>query len=106
MKSILLMLEKFTVTGPAHEIDSLEIYLRNEFQSVEVVKSSPHFPPWNSFKDLYIAVSGEELEEVVGRIHDRLETGSIQRGWIDYTQTLRPVCLHKKPKENLLSAYG
>lgn len=105
MKSLLLMQEKLTVTGPMHEIDSLEIYLRNKFQSVEVIKSSAHFPPWNSFKDLYIAVPGEELEEVVGKICDRLESGSIHRGWIDYSQTLQPICSHNKPKENLLSLY-
>jgi len=92
MKKLSLSQEKITVTGPGSEINSLTIYLKNKVPNVRVIKSSPHFPSWKSIKDLYLVVSGEELEEVVGKICDQLELGSIYRGWIDFSQIFYPIC--------------
>ena len=92
MSKCSLVQEKLTVTGPRNEIDSLMAYLNNELQNIHVVKSSPHFPFWKSIEDLYLVVNGEELSEVVKKIRRRLGSGSIYRGWIDFSQTSYPMC--------------
>jgi len=83
--------EKLTVTGPRNEINSLMVYLNNESQGIHVIKNSPHFPFWKSIEDLYLVVNGEELSEVVKKIRRRLGSGSIYRGWIDFSQTSYPM---------------
>lgn len=92
MKDFHLIPEKITVTGPRSEINSLMIYLKNKVPNVRVIKSSPHFPFWDSIKDLYLVVSGEELEKTVRKISSRLESSSIYRGWIDFSQVFYPIC--------------
>jgi hypothetical protein len=91
MENFYLVQKKITVTGPRSEINSLMIYLKNEVPTVRVIKSSPHFPFWESIKDLYLVVCGEELEETVRKISSRLESSSIYRGWIDFSQIFYPI---------------
>lgn len=85
--------EKITVSGPRSEIDSLMTYLKNETSNVHVIRSSPHFPFWKSIRDLYLVVCAEELKETVRKISSRLESSTVYRGWIDYSQIFHPICL-------------
>ena len=94
MQRSCLLHGKITVTGPRNEIDSLVIWLRNEVPSVHMVKSTLHFPFWKSFKDLFLLVYGEELEEVMRKISNKTERGSIHRGWIDHSQICHPIYIH------------
>ena len=92
MEKLSLLHEKITVTGPTNEINSLVVYLEDKGPGTQVIKSSPHFPFWKSLEDLYLLVSREELTEALGRICSRLKSSSIYRGWIDFSQTLYPIC--------------
>ena len=85
--------EKITVTGPITEIDSLVIHLMNHASCVHVIKSSPHFPNWDSIKDLFLIVPREDLEELTRKVCSTLKSSSIYRGWIDYSQIFYPICL-------------
>ena len=84
--------EKITITGPITEIESLVIQLKKQTSCVHVIRSSPHFPHWDSIKDLFLIVPREDLEELIRKVCSTLESSSIYRGWIDFSQIIYPIC--------------
>lgn len=93
MEKLSSAIEKITVTGPITEIDSLVIHLKNQASCVHVIKSSPHFPHWDSIKDLYLIVPREDLEELIRKVCSTLKSSAIYRGWIDFSQIFYPILL-------------
>jgi len=85
--------EKITITGPITEIESLVIRLKQQASCVRVIKSSPHFPHWDSIKDLFLIVPREDFEDLIRKVCSTVKSGSIYRGWIDFSQILYPICL-------------
>lgn len=82
---------RITIVGPRKEIDDLRSYLLNGVQGVAVIKSSPHFPLWDSTMDLYLLVCGRETNEVLQKIRHRLALSSVYIGWIDISQVFYPI---------------